>query len=65
MLSLYDLNGIKGQTVLQKDLKREKVRPRPNEKGFIAANYVTRVTNLNRHDNEEIIETITLRHQPR
>ena len=35
------------------------------EKGFTAANYVTRVINLNRVENEEIIETITLHHQQR
>ena len=62
-LSLDMLNRIKEQTVRQEYLKRERVRPGPNEKGFIAANYVTRVTNLNRRDNEEIIETITLKHQ--
>src|SRR5262249_32456447 len=64
-LSLATLNRIKDQAVRQEDLKREKVTPRPNEKGYIAANYVTRVTNLNRKDNEEIIETITLKHQQR
>jgi hypothetical protein len=62
-LSLDMLNRIKEQTVRQAYLKRERVRTKPNEKGFIAANYVTRVTNLNRRDNEEIIETITLKHQ--
>lgn len=64
-LSLDTLNRIKDQTVRQEDLRREKVKPRPNEKGFIAANYVTRITNLNRRDNEEIVETITLKHQQR
>jgi hypothetical protein len=64
-LSLDSLNRIKEQAVQQADLRRERVRPRPNEKGFIAANYVTRVTNLNRRDNEEIVETITLKHQQR
>ena len=64
-LPLRTLDRIKEQTVRQSDLRRERVRPRPNEKGFIAANYVTRVTNLNRRDNEEIVETITLKHQPR
>jgi Domain of unknown function (DUF4384) len=63
-LSLDTLYRIKEQNVRQSDLRREKVRPGPNEKGFIAANYVTRVTNLNRRDNEEIVETITLKHQP-
>ena len=43
----------------------EKIKPGPDEKGFIAANYLTRVTNLNRRDNEEIIETITLKRQQR
>jgi hypothetical protein len=64
-LTLDTLDRIKEQTVQQSDLRRERVKPRPNEKGFIAANYVTRVTNLNRRNNEEIVETITLKHQPR
>ena len=43
----------------------EKIKPRPNEKGFIAANYLARVINLRRRDNEEIIETMTLKHRQR
>jgi hypothetical protein len=62
---LDTLYRIKEQTVRQSDLRRERVRPGPNEKGFIAANYVTRVTNRNRRNNEEIVETITLKHQQR
>jgi hypothetical protein len=43
----------------------EKIKPEPDEKGFIAANYLTRVINLKRRDNEEIIETMTLKHRQR
>jgi hypothetical protein len=64
-LPLDTLDRIKEQTVRQSDLRRERVIPRPNEKGFIAANYVTRVTNPYNRNNEEIVETITLKHQQR
>jgi Domain of unknown function (DUF4384) len=61
-LSLDALDRIKSQTVQREDLKRERVRPNPNKLGYIAANFVTRITNLNRRDNEEIVETVTLNH---
>jgi hypothetical protein len=64
-LSLDSLNRIKALAVRREDLKVERFNPKPNEKGFIAANFLTRVTNLNSRDNEEIIETITLKHQKR
>jgi hypothetical protein len=62
-LSVNELDEIKRQTVREEDLRRENIRPDPNQKGFIANNFITRITNLNRRDNEEIFETITLRHQ--
>jgi Domain of unknown function (DUF4384) len=61
-LSLRALDRIKSQTVQQEDLRRERIRPNPNKLGYIAANFVTRITNLSRRDNEEIVETITLNH---
>jgi hypothetical protein len=42
-----------------------KIKTGPDEKGFIAANYLTRVINLKRRYNEEFIETMTLKHRQR
>lgn len=63
-IPLEELNKIKAQSIRQaNELRHERIKPSPNEKGYIAANYVTRITNLNRRDNEDIVETITLKHQ--
>lgn len=64
-LPVTTLNKITEDLVRSADIKREKVRPGPNERGYIASNYLTRVTNINRKDNVDIVETIKLKHPQR
>jgi len=59
------LEMIKRQTVQAQDLKTSLTRPQPGAMGTIVSNFTTRVTNTNRRDNEEIVETITLKLQNR
>lgn len=59
------LEKIKRETVLEQDLKTDQIRPQPSKMGTIINNFTTKVTNTNRRDNEEVIETITLKLQKR
>jgi Domain of unknown function (DUF4384) len=59
------LERIKRETVQAQDLKTSQTRPQPGATGTIVSNFTTRVTNTNRRDNEEIVETITLKLQNR
>jgi hypothetical protein len=59
------LERIKRETVQARDLKTSQTRPQPGAMGTIVSNFTTRVTNTNRRDNEEIVETITLKLQNR
>ncbi|MCI0391984.1 MAG: DUF4384 domain-containing protein [Acidobacteria bacterium] len=64
-LPLALLEKIKLETVQARDLRTDETRPQPGKMGTIINNFTTRVTNTNRRDNEEIIETITLKLQKR
>jgi len=59
------LERIKRETVQEQDLKTSLTRPQPGAMGTIVSNFMTKVTNTNRRDNEEIVETITLKLQNR
>jgi hypothetical protein len=59
------LERIKRETVQEQDLRSYPTRPQPGAMGTIVSNFTTRVTNTNRRDNEEIVETITLKLQNR
>jgi len=59
------LERIKRETVPEQDLRITEARPQPGAMGTIVSNLTTKVTNTNLRDNEEIIETITLKLQNR
>jgi len=64
-LPMAMLEEIKRETVQVNYLKTEQTRPQPGKMGTIVTNFTTRVTNTNRRDNEEVVETITLKLQKR
>lgn len=64
-LPLALLERIKRETVQEYDLRVNETRPQPGAMGTIITNFTTRVINTNRRDNEEIVETITLKLQNR
>jgi hypothetical protein len=64
-LPLDTLESIKRDTVQERDLRISETRPQPSKTGTIINNFTTRVTNTNPRDNEEIVETITLKLQNR
>ena len=59
------LERIKRETVQEQDLRTSQTRPQPGAMGTIVSNFMTKVTNTNRRDNEEIVETIRLKLQNR
>jgi len=59
------LENKKRETVRPQDLKISHTSPQPGALGTIVSNFMTKVTNTNRRDNEEIVETITLKLQNR
>ena len=59
------LEDIKRNIVRVQDLKISQTRPQPGAMGTIVSNFITKVINTNRRDNEKIVETITLKLQNR
>lgn len=57
------LAEIKEKLVAPKFLQREGQRPQTGKFGTLDKNFITRITNTNRDDNEEIVETITLKNR--